>query len=134
LQPLFIDGRHNGGGAYHEDTGVCTDLAIACRLDVNMTRAGRTPVHDLVLASVFAVANASKAASALPHASLAFERELIDFLVAKGAQINQPDQNTGFTPLVSAGTCLRIVFSCKWPFSTADLPCYGPFQCWPSAC
>jgi hypothetical protein len=111
LLTLFIDGRQSGGGADHEDPGVGANLTIACRLDVNMTRAGRTPVHDLVLASVFAVANASKAVGALPHASLAFERELIDFLVAKGAQINQPDQNTGFTPLVSAGTCWLLVFS-----------------------
>jgi hypothetical protein len=115
LLTLFIDGRQSGGGADHEDPGVGANLTIACRLDVNMTRAGRTPVHDLVLASVFAVANASKAVGALPHASLAFERELIDFLVAKGAQINQPDQNTGFTPLVSAGTRWLLVSSSYYP-------------------
>jgi hypothetical protein len=123
LLALFIDGE-------------AEDEAIPYRVDINGVKAGRTSVHDLVLSSVFTVANApaDDLQSASTRRMLACERELLEFLVAKGAVLNQPDENTGFTPLISAGAQTPLPLAILlWhsPVLTIRVPYYWLVQCWP---
>lgn len=72
-------------------------------IDVNSLSRGRTPVHGLLLSSLFSVVKASQKDEPIPNRSLMIERELVIHLFSHGASLNIPDHTSHFTPLTSAG-------------------------------